>query len=275
MLRFTVNTFHPAFIYLILAIFYVGFAFAMYEIATKKLGHNRQESDRLDEVVNISIATISSVYSILVGFIVFLLWSSLQNAEQVVVDESSKLTIMWYNSQVFPKPVKQSLHKLIEEYVNTVTKSEWPAMAIGASDPQVNLIINKMYKTLQNYSPNTPITQTFYEEMVTALSNVVELRNHRLSMLDVSIPAAWYLFLFIGGFAIIMLNAFVLRQHKLQLAMHILLALTITFYLTAITALSYPFSGYLSVSNKLFLHKDIMDMNPTKVEMGPTTTSYK
>ncbi|HHF7343663.1 DUF4239 domain-containing protein [Legionella feeleii] len=261
MFRTIVNTLHPTVFYFFISIIYVGFAIVAYVIATKIVPSKRLKDDRFDEAVSMSLGLVNGVYSILLGFLLFLIWENYETAEQVVVDEGSKLTIMWEGSRVFPASVAKGLQEAIEQYAREVAEEEWPAMAYGEQDADIPQLLSNLYTIIQSYSPETTVTQTFYSEILSALNAVMELRNHRLSLLKSAIPAAWYIFIFFVAFVLILLNALSLRRHSMQLYMHILLTLVITFYLTAITALSYPFSGYISVDKSLFLQGSLQKIH--------------
>ncbi|MCL9682605.1 DUF4239 domain-containing protein [Legionella maioricensis] len=250
MFRTIVHSLHPTVFYLVVSIIYISFALVTYFIATKVLDVKRGRSDHLDEVASISLGTINGAYSIILGFILFLVWGNFQTAMQIAVDEGSKLSIIWESSRALPPAAAQKIQNIVEQYANEVTELEWPAMAVGEDSPQVTKTLGDMYVLLQSFSPETVVAQTFYRNMASALNGVVEKRNHRLSMLESSIPTAWYLFVFVVACVIILLNSLILRRSLLQLYTHILLVLVISFFITAIVALSYPFSGYISVNKK-------------------------
>lgn len=257
MFRAIVHLLHPTAFYLLTLIIYSSFALLTYFIATKVLDVKRGRSDHLDEVASISLGTINGAYSIILGFILFLVWGNFQTAMQVAVEEGSKLTIIWESSRALPPAVAQKIQNAVEQYINEVVQIEWPAMALGEDSPQVTKTLGDMYVLLQSYSPETFIAQTFYRNMTSALNEVVEKRNHRLSMLASTIPVAWYLFVFVVAFVIILLNSLILRRSLLQLYTHILLVMVMSFFITAIVALSYPFSGYVSVNPKELTHSFI------------------
>ena len=258
MFRNIVHTLHPSLFYLLTAIIYLSFALITYYISTKALDIKRRDNDHLDEVTSISLSTINGGYSILLGFILLLVWENFHKALETVVDEGSKLTVIRESSNALPLPAAQKIQALITQYSQEVTQIEWPAMAHGNSSPQVSQTLGEMYTVMQRIKLETAEAQNFYTNMITALNEVMEKRNHRLSMINSSIPTAWYLFVFVVAFVIILLNSILLRRNRLQLCMHLLLVLVISFFLTAITALSYPFSGYISVNKEQFIHASIL-----------------
>src|SRR5262249_55583801 len=116
MFRTILNTFPPTIFYVLLSSIYVGFAILAYVISTKIMPSRRIKGDHFDEAVSISLGLVNGVYSILLGFLLFLGWQNYESAERVVVDEGSKLAIIWEGSQVFPKSVANSLREGIEQY---------------------------------------------------------------------------------------------------------------------------------------------------------------
>lgn len=204
-------------------------------------------------VASVSLGTINGAYSIILGFILFLVWGNFQTAIEVVVNENSKLAIIKENSRALPLPIADKIQKGITLYKEQVIELEWPAMSQGKSSSQVKQTLTDLYDIIQNYTPETYTTQTFYSAILSALNEVMEKRTQRLSMLNSPIPTAWYVFVFVAAFIIILLNSLILRRSWIQLSTHILLVLVMTFFITAITALSYPFSGYISVSRELFI----------------------
>ncbi|WP_058533881.1 bestrophin-like domain [Legionella saoudiensis] len=254
MFRTLIHTLHPTLYYLIISLIYVGFALIAYTVATQFLTKKRKANDHLDEVASISLGTINGAYSIVLGFILFLVWNNYQTAMGLVVDEGSKLGVIKESSRALPPNVANKIQTGTELYIKQVMENEWPAMAQGKSSPQVSQTLSALYTSMQQYVPDNSATQAFYNSILSALNEVKEKRNHRLSMLSSPIPTAWYVFIFIAAFITIFLNSLTLRQSALQLTTHILLVLVISFFITAITALSYPFSGFISVSKELLIH---------------------
>ena len=126
-------------------------------------------------------------------------------------------------------------------------------MAQGHDSLKAEKTVGHLYKNLLNYRPETTMSQSFYDKAVSALNEAIEYRNHRLSMLDISIPTAWYVMIVIGAFFIIIMSIFLCTTCKIHYFMHTLLCLFLGFYLTATTILKYPFSGFLTVSNQPFV----------------------
>ncbi|WP_019217262.1 bestrophin-like domain [Legionella tunisiensis] len=196
MFRTIINALHPTLFYIFISIIYVGFAIVAYVISTKVMPSIRIKNDHFDEAVTLSLGLVNGVYSILLGFLLFLGWENYENAEQVVVDEGSKLAVMWEGSRVFPSSVAKNLQEAIEQYAKEVIEEEWPAMANGEADADISQLLFNLYSIVQNYTPETVITKVFYKEIISALNATMELRNRRLKFLESAIPNAWYVFVF-------------------------------------------------------------------------------
>lgn len=244
-MRFLVNLLHPAILFLVFSFIFVGFAILIYWIARKWPISKKSRSHEVDRIIQ-------SIFSLLLIFILFLLWDNRSQAQRIVIDEANKLDVIWQSSQLFENPTKKDLQEAIKQYAYAVVRYEWESMQEGETHERTIQAINKMYKVLRNYQPSTANSQIFYAESVKALNELMEDRNHRLGKLVRSIPDAWYINLYIGFFLLLLFNAFKMRRHNLDLTTHIMLAFFFTFFAVAIIVLAYPFSGEVAISNEPF-----------------------
>lgn len=247
MLRSIVEHAHPSLIFFSWAcIFAVTSSLFFYLKARFYKDEANQDIARL--IVNI----ITSFYSIFLGFVIFILWTDYTNARTVVIDETTKLYIIWKSSMDFPPTTAQTVQNDLSQYISIVINQEWPAMAQGHASPQAEKAANQLYTSLLHYRPETAISQSFSDKAVSALNEAIEYRNHRISMLDIAIPTAWYVMIILGAFFIIIISIFLCPSCRTHYFMHMLLCLFLGFYLTAATVLKYPFSGFITVSNMPF-----------------------
>ncbi|MFW2534414.1 MULTISPECIES: DUF4239 domain-containing protein [Legionella] len=248
MLRSIVEHVHPSLIFLSWVCIFAATSSLFFYL---KARFYKEEENQ--DIVRLVVTLITNFYSIFLGFIVFILWTDYTNARAVVIDETTKLYIIWKSSMDFPPATTQIIQNNLSHYLSTVINQEWPAMAQGHDSPQAEKTVSQLYRSLLNYRPQTAISQSFYDKTVSALNEAIEYRNHRLSMLDISIPTAWYVMIVIGAFFIIIMSIFLCTTCKIHYFMHTLLCLFLGFYLTATTVLKYPFSGFLTVSNQPFV----------------------
>lgn len=169
-----------------------------------------------------------------------------------MVDETTKLYVLFESSKDFPPQVAQTIHHDLVNYISIVLNDEWPAMREGKENLKGHQAINKLYNDLINYRPEDSVSRIYYQEALLALNAAIEDRNHRLNMLNLSIPTAWYIMIFLGAFSVIIMGIYIIRDNFINFLMHLFLCVFLAFYVAAVTVVSYPFSGVISVTNEPF-----------------------
>ncbi|WED44373.1 DUF4239 domain-containing protein [Legionella cardiaca] len=206
------------------------------------------------------VGIVSGFYSIFLGFVIYLLWSDYQDARVTVVDETTKLYILTESSKDFPPEVAKQIRVNLVNYLTLVINDEWPSMKRGRESLNATEAIDQLYDTILAYRPSNNAAILYYDKALTALNAAIEDRNHRINMLDLAIPTSWYMMIFIGALFILIMSVFLLKNTLVNLLMHVFLCAFLAFYITAVTDLSYSFSG--AVSNEPFKKLLINIKNP-------------
>lgn len=193
---------------------------------------------------------LGALLSIFLGFILFIVWNGYEKANQIAIDETTKLHVLWESTSIFPQPVARDLDSKMTDYVSSILDHEWNAMAHGKSSPETQAASDELYDAFKKYSPEGSYFQTYYSVALNSLNEAVEQRNKRLNMLHVIIPVTWYLMMIFGALAICIITIFLLEQNPIAQFIHITICIFMAFYLNAILVLSYPYSGIISVSNE-------------------------
>lgn len=201
------------------------------------------------QAANTVVTSISAFYSIFLGFIIYILWSNYQNSSVIITTEASKLSIVKESAKAFPPIHYQNIIQGLTLYVSSILDDELIAMSTGNASPNTQENINNLYDLFLKFRPtgSTSIETIYYTNAVSALNQAIEYRNFRLNMLHIVIPVNWYLIVFFGAFLIIGIysQTYANVRHFL-----VVLCVFLAFYTTAITTLSFPFSGVVKVSDE-------------------------
>ncbi|KTC86732.1 DUF4239 domain-containing protein [Legionella brunensis] len=250
-MRTIVDNVPPPFVFLFIALIFIGASWFIFFLKKKSIQDTKPPSGLLAGIL-------SGFYSIFLGFIIYLLWSDYQDARLVVVDETTKLYVISESSKDFPPQVSKQIKEDLINYISIVTHEEWHAMRTGDESFKAHKAIDKIYDTLLKYRPDNSVSLLFYDKALTSLNAAIEDRSHRINMLNVAIPVAWYFVIFFGAFALLVMSIFLLKDTFINVIMHLLFCIFLAFYVTAVIVLSFPFSGMISVSNeplkKLLVH---------------------
>ena len=166
------------------------------------------------------------------------------------VNETTQLYFVSENIKAFTPTVAKTLNDQLSQYISFILNDEWAAMGTNRKSQKTQNEIERLYKTLLNYRPTDSTPLMYYEKAISSLESALSYRHERLHMTHVEIPIAWYVMIFLS--AIITACVFSFENDSGRSYMHILLYVLLGFYLTAITILSYPFSGYATVSPQPF-----------------------
>ncbi|CAM2740696.1 Uncharacterised protein [Legionella steigerwaltii] len=208
------------------------------------------------------VGTIGAFYSIFLGFVVYILWSNYQKTYEFVNTEASELYIISQSSRAFPPEIQHNIMKNLTQYIASILNDDLVAMSLGEEEQITEDVGDKLYRVLLQYKPKASVS-IFYHNAVSSLNQAIQYRNFRLNMLKPAIPIAWYIIIFLGAFFIIGIYSLEssLQGHPFLYILCIFLGI----YMTAITVLSFPFSGWVKVSDIPF-HRVYKALNNVPVQ---------
>ncbi|WP_454782837.1 bestrophin-like domain [Legionella sp. WA2022007384] len=165
-----------------------------------------------------------------------------QKSVEFVTTEAIQLYIIGESSRAFSPEAHQGIVHNLTQYISSILNDELVAMSRGHECQKTQEASDKLYDELLKFKPAGPVS-TYYNNAVSSLNQAIEYRNFRLNMLHSPIPTAWYLIIFMGAFFIIGIYSLEtnLKGHLFLIILCIFLAI----YMTTITVLSFPFSGFL------------------------------
>jgi hypothetical protein len=194
-------------------------------------------------------ATVSTIYTVLLAFVVVIVWQQFTDASDRVDTEATRLSNLWRDSRAFPDADRESMQDAIHEYIRLTTTREWPAMAAGtAPDPSSSAAFERIWEVVYKKDPKGPREEAFYGEMLTRLNELGAARRLRLLSARASVPGVLWLLLVGGGMVVVALSYLLPTQsgrgRNLALAAtSCVIALT----LFLILVLNHPYSGDIQV----------------------------
>jgi len=194
-----------------------------------------------------------AVYSILLAFVVVVVWQQYQNTGDRVEMEAAKVFNLYRSSYAFSDTVGKSVRLAVVEYATSVCNDEWPALAHGNLSTVTQGKYNHMWEVVYNIKPSTPSEQIWYQSMVQSINQFGEARIMRISDVDSSIPPIMWQML-IGGALVILLFTilFSTDNNWVHLLKVIMFSTIIVFSLALVYMLDHPFQGVLKVDPTAF-----------------------
>jgi len=215
------------------------------------ISHSRLKTHH--DVADPILGAVAAIYAVLLAFVVVTVWQGFDKTNSNVQLEANYLADIYRDSEAFSADFHQKVGDLLREYRQAVIDYEWKTMARGEMSPEVERLMRKIWSMYTTYQPRTPTEQSFFEESVRKLNSFRELKRQRLMDSRTGIqPLLWFV-LIVGALSTISFTFFFGAENlKAQLAMVLLLSITISLILFTILSLDFPFTGAVSISGEPF-----------------------
>ena len=153
-----------------------------------------------------------------------------------------------------PDPVRRAVSNALMEYLNSVVKDEFPAMAEVRDSQRTWDAVQKLWEAYSAGNLDTAQNQTYLAESLRHLTMLSDLRRTRLFTNRGTVPISlWYL-LISGGILLVAFTYFFGHKSAVsQACMTAALAGILSFSLFMIASLDTPYSGVASVTPQIFV----------------------
>lgn len=213
----------------------------------------RSPSTGADTYVSAFGTRASTLFGILLVFVIVSEYGSFQGAQRTVRTEATNLAEIIRNTQAFPAAPRDRIRSAVIAYGNEVVQREWKLMEDGKQSDVASGKLDGIQHALASFSPSDEADKVFYGGAVSNFDAVVSARRDRIDSAKEHIPTPLLALLFAGA-AVFVLTMLVFSAAKdsLLLAMIVTLAALVGAGLFATVVLDYPFTGSLGVSKHPF-----------------------
>jgi hypothetical protein len=185
-------------------------------------------------------------FSVLLGFIVFLAFTSYDASRAGAEDEAIVVAQQIETAQFFPASAGDELTGELVCYARTVIHDEWERMEDGTLGEAINPWGAAMFQTFQGIDPETAAEQSAYDKWMDETSEREQARNDRVHGAVGVIPTPlWYVLFFISGVIFVYMLFFADRAER-AITQAILMgsvAAVITSLMLLLGFLDSPFHG--------------------------------
>lgn len=199
------------------------------------------------------LSTLGTIYAVIMGFMLFTVWSNFSAAGLNVEMEASAARDLFCLAGGIPQPQREQIEQQTRQYVRAVIEHDWQDMSRGRT-PETSYRVNQtLWRTLLSVKETTPTQAITLDHALTALARLTEHRRTRLLQNVSSLPGLLWSVLLVGGIlavaSITMFGATDVTLHAVQL---LSLTTLITLIVLAIGDLDRPFQGWVQVSEYAF-----------------------
>ncbi len=154
-----------------------------------------------NDVVGNYLQTLGSIYAVLLAFVVFVVWTQYNDARSRVEVEANELVDLYRTAKGLPDPTRSEVQRIIRQYVELVTDSEWDAMARGEqhSFDEGDRLVDAMWDALQTCDAESSCHAALFAESLARFNGVSDARTNRLTASQLRIPLALRILLYMGA----------------------------------------------------------------------------
>jgi len=206
-----------------------------------------------NEQIGWQLSVLGTTYAVILGFMLYAVWSAFGEAESNVEYEANDLVSVYWLADGLPEQQRVEVKNLARQYAEVVIDQDWPAMYDGRL-PNASLAVNaQMWKTLMAVKATSPSETSAQDHALNELSSLTEHRRTRVLQSLSRLPGVLWFVLIIGGAVTIasscLFGSSNVLLHILQVfAFSLLLALG----LVAIADIHRPFQGSVHISDYPF-----------------------
>jgi len=207
-----------------------------------------------NELIGWHISVLGSTYAVILGFMLYAVWSNFQVATANADAEANCLVNVVRSSQGLQgSQGGEQIRALARTYVHIMLTDEWPAMARGEVNPTSHPIIEQLWKTVTSIQAHNDTEEMSFEHTFSELARMTEYRRLRELQVNAYLPDILWLVLIVGAVVTIgsacLFGTVDLRLHLIQVTV---LALLISSILVAIGDINRPFQGAVHVDTAAF-----------------------
>lgn len=203
-----------------------------------------------NEVIGNIFSCTGGLYSLLLAFVVFLVWDAFNDAAAHANMEFSIAKGLYRDIQYYPDTLESKRIKQVYlAYINEVVTREYPALARLEPVPESSKeAFNNVFRAVEGVSPADQNLSARASEMFRHLNELATSRSLRHLAAGSGMPLELWLPMLIGGF-ITMVFAIMLdiENYRLHIFLNAMLGSFIGIVMYLIIIMDYPFSGHFCI----------------------------
>lgn len=206
-----------------------------------------------NDLIGWQLSVLGTTYAVLLGFMLYTVWTDFGAAELNVELEASALRNLYRLAEGLPTPQRNELIAGTRSYAAAVINYDWPAMANGRLPEKSHEINEAMWRTLMSAKDLSPSQSIAEDHAVSELSELTAHRRTRLLHSVAHLPfILWCVLLTGAALTLCSVNLFGSSSTRLHALQVFSLTLLITLTMLAIADINQPFRGWVCVNDLAF-----------------------
>jgi hypothetical protein len=216
--------------------------------------HKREEDTAM---VGLSYALCGGLYAVMLAFVAVGVFETMDRTAAIASEEANSLGSLTFDSPGLPPELALRVREDINQYIDIVTKKEWPSQKNYDMKPS-NFEegwkqVRQISLDMASFEPTTQGQSTVKAEMESVVNELYTARRTRLLAANQHLPdAVWQMLIF--GLLLVAVYVYLFGPHsyRMHIAVTTLTMLSIGMVFTLVIALDYPFRGDVSVDSEAY-----------------------
>jgi hypothetical protein len=208
----------------------------------------RQDREpRTNEMLGVTFEFVGIAYAILIGFVIVSLWESQQTASDKIAAEAAALDDMAVLAHGLSAADRAAVDDGIRRYVEAVAGEEFERMEDGHHSAAADRTEDELLDTVLALHPSTDLQVDLQSKLIDSYNVLTDVRTERLGLAEDKLAGELWILVLASSLAMVLLIAAFETDGKWDVGATAIISVTIGLVLFAMVALSYPFSGQVSV----------------------------
>jgi hypothetical protein len=199
-----------------------------------------------NEIVGYVFSILGGFYALILGFVVFFVWDTLNQAQGHTSQEGSLARGLYRDIKYYPDTAQMKpLMRYYIEYVHSVVNAEFPAMEkLQPLTADNRKYFNNVFREIERQDVNDPRI----EQMFKHLNDLATARALRQMDGASDIPIEIWVPLLLGGFILLVVAMMVdVESYRLHVTVNALLGAFIGLVIYLIIIIDHPFTGQMKI----------------------------
>ena len=206
-----------------------------------------------NDIIGWQIAILGTIYAVMIGFMMYAVWTNFQNAETNASNEANDALNLYFAADGLPQPQRGQIQQAVRDYTNVVITQEWPAMHSAEDKFSGAPYIVRLWNITTQTSVQGLSQPVSLDHSMTELSSLTERRRVRILESRTKMPTILWTVLVLGGMITIGSACLIgSRNVALHFILIIALSLLISMALVAIGDIDRPYQGAVHVTPESF-----------------------
>lgn len=228
---------------------FVGLSCVLLLLLRRWVARMAHEGSEWDRVLSYAVGAYGVFYGVTLALIAAASYATYADVDQVALDESSSIAVLFRSAENFPEPQRTELRQAIVAYTTNVVQDDWPQQARLVEPISGDADVTAIQRAITGFVPADAREVNAQAQTLQSFDTFVGERRQRIEVTDLALPSILWTVLWVGAILnAILLSLIQVRDIRIHLIMVGLIAVFVALLLYTIASFDRPYSGPISVT---------------------------